>query len=150
MSERLHEVMVASKEMIQPSVFGQVILVTVHVPLLTFTGIEGKMFSPMGSTVIIALLAAFVLSLTFVPAMIAIIVSGKVEEKDNFIIRKRKTHLRANPVRRRCARPPLVIWSSALFFVFTLGSSRGLVRNLFRHLMKKTWRCTPCAFRVRG
>ncbi|MCK9911006.1 efflux RND transporter permease subunit, partial [Microbacteriaceae bacterium K1510] len=72
---------------IQPSVFGQIIIITVYIPLLTFTGVEGKMFEPMGLTVIIALISAFALSLTFVPAMIAIFVSGKVEEKENAIIR---------------------------------------------------------------
>ena len=51
--------------------FGQAIIITVYVPLLTFTGVEGKMFEPMALTVIIALVAAFVLSLTFVPAMVA-------------------------------------------------------------------------------
>jgi len=117
--ERLHEVMVASKEMIQPSVFGQVIIITVHVPLLTFAGVEGKMFEPMGMTVIIALVAAFVLSLTFVPAMIGIFVTGKVDEKDNWIIRSAKSVYR--PVLGAALRDArFVIWSSALFFVFTL------------------------------
>jgi cobalt-zinc-cadmium resistance protein CzcA len=55
--------------------------------LLTFSGIEGKMFEPMALTVIIALIAAFVLSLTFVPAAIAIAISGKVEERENWLIR---------------------------------------------------------------
>ena len=62
---------VGSKEMIQPTVFGQAIIITVYVPLLTFTGVEGKMFEPMALTVIFALVAAFVLSLTFVPALVA-------------------------------------------------------------------------------
>jgi cobalt-zinc-cadmium resistance protein CzcA len=73
LQERLHEVMIAGKEMIRPSVFGQAIIIMVYVPLLTFTGVEGKMFEPMAITVIIALVAAFILSLTFVPAMIAIL-----------------------------------------------------------------------------
>lgn len=81
--ERLVEVMVASKEMIQPSVFGQAIIIIVYIPMLSFTGVEGKMFEPMALTVIIALACAFVLSLTFVPAMIALFVSGPVKEKDS-------------------------------------------------------------------
>jgi cobalt-zinc-cadmium resistance protein CzcA len=88
LKERLAEVMEASKEMIQPSVYGQAIIITVYLPLLTFTGVEGKMFEPMALTVIIALVAAFILSLTLVPALIAIFVSGKVEEKENVIIRR--------------------------------------------------------------
>lgn len=86
--ERLAEVMEASKEMIQPSVYGQAIIITVYLPLLTFTGVEGKMFEPMALTVIIALVAAFILSLTLVPALIALFVSGKVEETENVIIRR--------------------------------------------------------------
>lgn len=65
--ERLAEVMAASKEMIQPTVYGQAIIILVYVPLLTLSGTEGKMFEPMALTVIIALVTAFVLSLTFVP-----------------------------------------------------------------------------------
>lgn len=86
LSERLHEVRLAAHEMIQPSVFGQAIIIMVYIPLLTFSGVEGKMFEPMAMTVIIALVGAFVLSLTFVPAMIALFVSGKVEEKENKVI----------------------------------------------------------------
>ncbi len=83
LSERLDEVMQASRQMIQPAVFGQAIIITVYIPLLTFTGVEGKMFEPMAMTVIIALLIAFVMSLTFVPAMIALFIKGKVEEKES-------------------------------------------------------------------
>jgi heavy metal efflux system protein len=87
LQERLHEVMVATKEMIQPSVFGQAIIVTVYFPILALTGVEGKMFHPMAMTVIFALISAFILSMTFVPAMVAILVRGKVTEKDMFLIR---------------------------------------------------------------
>ena len=59
--------------MIGPSVYGQAIIILVYVPLLTFSGVEGKMFEPMALTVIIALVAAFVLSITLVPALIAIV-----------------------------------------------------------------------------
>ncbi len=90
LSERMHEVMAASKEMIQPTVFGQAIIILVYVPLLTFSGIEGKMFEPMAMTVIFALVAAFILSLTFVPAMIALFVTGKVEEKESKAVSKAK------------------------------------------------------------
>ena len=69
--------------MIQPTVYGQAIIIMVYIPLLTFTGVEGKMFEPMALTVILALVAAFILSLTFVPAMIAIFVKGRVEEKES-------------------------------------------------------------------
>ena len=82
LSERLHEVFEASREMIRPTLYGQAIILLVFAPLLTFTGVEGKMFTPMAITVIFALVGAFVLSLTFVPAMVAILIKGKVAEKE--------------------------------------------------------------------
>ena len=85
--ERLHEVFVASKEMVRPTIFGQAIILLVFVPLLMFTGVEGKMFTPMAITVMLALVGAFVLSLTFVPAMVALLIRGKVAEKEVRAIR---------------------------------------------------------------
>lgn len=86
LQERLSNVASAAREMIRPSVYGQAIIILVYVPLLTLTGVEGKTFVPMALTVIIALAFAFILSLTFVPAMIACLLSKKVEEKDGRII----------------------------------------------------------------
>lgn len=80
--ERLYETMEAGREMIKPTIFGQIIIFLVFAPLLTFTGVEGKMFSPMAITLMLALAAAFVLSLTFVPAMVALLIRGKVAEKE--------------------------------------------------------------------
>ena len=91
LTERLEEVAAASKEMIRPSVYGQAIIVTVYFPILALTGIEGKMFHPMAMTVIFALAAAFVLSLTFVPAMVGLLVRGKIAEKENILIRWAKS-----------------------------------------------------------
>ena len=85
--ERLHEVFGASKEMVRPTIFGQAIVMLVFAPLLMFTGVEGKMFTPMAITVMLALVGAFVLSLTFVPAMVAVLVRGKVSEKEVKAIR---------------------------------------------------------------
>ena len=82
LTERLHEVFEASKEMVRPTVFGQAIIFLVFAPLLTFGGVEGKMFTPMAITVMLALLGAFILSLTFVPAMVAVVIRGKVSEQD--------------------------------------------------------------------
>lgn len=88
--ERIEEVVRASREMIQPTVFGQAIIITVYIPILTLSGVEGKMFHPMAMTVIFALIAAFTLSLTFVPAMIALFVKGEIKEKQSWIIQKSK------------------------------------------------------------
>ncbi|MFO1015298.1 MAG: CusA/CzcA family heavy metal efflux RND transporter [Caulobacteraceae bacterium] len=82
LEERHAETIEAGREMIRPTVYGQAIIFLVFVPLLTFTGVEGKMFSPMAITLMLALAAAFILSLTFVPAMVAILVRGKVAEKE--------------------------------------------------------------------
>ena len=86
LQDRLAIVAASAREMIRPSVYGQAIIILVYVPLLTFTGVEGKMFEPMALTVIIALAFAFVLSLTFVPAAIAIWLSKRVEEKESRIV----------------------------------------------------------------
>ncbi len=88
--ERIDVITKATKEMIQPTVFGQAIIMIVYVPLLAFQGVEGKMFQPMALTVIFALIAAFILSLTFVPAMITMVISRKVQEKESFFMQKMK------------------------------------------------------------
>lgn len=119
LSERLHEVMAASKEMIQPSVFGQAIIITVYLPLLTFSGVEGKMFEPMAQTVIIALVAAFVLSLTFVPAMIALFVTGRVSETENAVIASAK-RIYAPLLTGALKDTRFVIWLATGFFLFSL------------------------------
>lgn len=80
----------AATEVIQPSVFGVIIITVVYIPIFALTGVEGKMFHPMAFTVVTALLSALVLSLTFVPAAVALFVKGKVEEKDNLVIRGSK------------------------------------------------------------
>ena len=87
LKERLHEVAVAAKEMVQPSVYGQAIIITVYFPILALTGVEGKMFHPMAMTVIFALVGAFVLSLTFVPAMVALLMRGRLKEREVLLIR---------------------------------------------------------------
>lgn len=90
LNERLATVVSASKEMIQPTVYGQAIIILVYVPLLTFSGVEGKMFEPMALTVILALVSAFILSLTAVPALIAILITGRIKEGENGIVRALK------------------------------------------------------------
>lgn len=80
----------ATAEVIKPSLFGVLIITVVYLPIFALTGIEGKMFHPMAFTVVTALLAALVLSITFVPAAVALFVTGKVEEKESAIIRKSK------------------------------------------------------------
>jgi len=77
----------ATDEVIRPSLFGVLIITLVYVPIFALTGVEGKMFHPMAFTVVLALTAALVLSLTFVPAAVALFVTGKVEEKESPLMR---------------------------------------------------------------
>lgn len=119
LQERMQEVMEASRQMIQPAVFGQAIIITVYLPLLTFTGVEGKMFEPMALTVIIALVAAFILSLTFVPAMIALLIKNKVEEKENrFMLSAKRFY--APVLDKSLANPKIVTISAIGFLIFAL------------------------------
>ncbi|MSX03286.1 MAG: CusA/CzcA family heavy metal efflux RND transporter, partial [Actinobacteria bacterium] len=117
LSERLDEVTAATREMIKPTVYGQAIIFIVYAPLLSFSGIEGKMFTPMAITVMIALAAAFVLSLTFVPAMIALLVRGRVSEKEGRIMGgARRVYLPA--LRQAVKRPaPAIFFSLGVFAV---------------------------------
>ncbi|PTQ87159.1 efflux RND transporter permease subunit [Agitococcus lubricus] len=90
LSERLSEVLHASREMIQPSVFGQAIIITVYLPILALEGVEGKMFHPMAATVMIALVTALILSLTLVPALVAIFCKNTLEHESVLITRSRQ------------------------------------------------------------
>ena len=115
LGERLTETRLAAQEMIKATVYGQAIILLVYAPLLTFTGVEGKTFSPMAITVMLALASAFVLSLTFVPAMIAVLLNKKLTEKEVKPIRMAKD--RYGPaIRKTIARPWPVIGAGAGLF----------------------------------
>ncbi len=86
-SERMHEVFAASKEARRALIYGQLIIMVVYLPIFALTGVEGKMFHPMAFTVVLALLGAMILSVTFVPAAIALFISGKVKEEENLLMR---------------------------------------------------------------
>jgi len=113
--ERLAETRAAAHEMIKPTVYGQAIIFLVFAPLLTFTGVEGKTFTPMAITVMLALASAFILSLTFVPAMIALLLNKKINEKEVKPIRVAKE--RYGPLLRKAlARPWPVIGTGVCVF----------------------------------
>ena len=88
--ERFELTAKAAAEVIKPSIFGVIIITVVYIPIFALTGVEGKMFHPMAFTVVTALLSALILSITFVPAAVALFVKGKIEEKDNAVIRGSK------------------------------------------------------------
>lgn len=86
-TERFGTILGASQEVIKPSLFGTLIIGVVYLPILTLTGVEGKMFTPMAITVLLALTGAAILSMTAVPAAVALFVTGKVAEKENLFMR---------------------------------------------------------------
>lgn len=90
LEERMETIRAASSEVIKPSLFGTLIIAVVYLPVLTLTGTEGKMFTPMALTVLMALAGAALLSVTFVPAAVAIVVTGRVSEKENIFMRAAK------------------------------------------------------------
>src|SRR5450830_1639874 len=89
-AERFHEVFAASREARRPLLFGQLIIMIVYLPMFALTGVEGKMFQPMAFTVVAALLGAMILSVTFIPAAIALFIGDKVAEKENALMRAAK------------------------------------------------------------
>ncbi|AOY00234.1 efflux RND transporter permease subunit [Jeongeupia sp. USM3] len=101
-SERFHTVFDASKEARRALMYGQLIIMVVYLPIFALSGVEGKMFHPMAFTVVIALIGAMLLSVTFVPAAVALLLNGKIAEKEN-------------PVMRAASRGylPLLDWSLA-------------------------------------
>ncbi|UXY17318.1 CusA/CzcA family heavy metal efflux RND transporter [Chitiniphilus purpureus] len=86
-SERFHTVFDASKEARRALMFGQLIIMVVYLPIFALSGVEGRMFHPMAFTVVIALIGAMLLSVTFVPAAVALLLNGKIAEKENPIMR---------------------------------------------------------------
>ncbi|VUD69266.1 Cobalt-zinc-cadmium resistance protein CzcA [Thalassocella blandensis] len=88
--ERLDTVFQATSEVIRPSLFGVAIITVVYIPIFSLTGVEGKMFHPMAATVVMALLSAMLLSLTVVPAAVAVFMRGPITEKESLIVRQSK------------------------------------------------------------
>lgn len=84
--ERFHEVFAAAQEARRPLLFGQLIIMIVYIPIFALTGVEGKMFHPMAFTVVAALVGAMILSLTFIPAAVALFIGERVSEKENFLM----------------------------------------------------------------
>jgi len=91
LKDRLHVVFQATNEVIRPSLFGVIIITVVYIPLFSLTGVEGKMFQPMAATVVIALLSALVLSVTLVPAAIALFMTGNISDKESPVIKVSKS-----------------------------------------------------------
>ncbi|ABR89736.1 heavy metal efflux pump, CzcA family [Janthinobacterium sp. Marseille] len=89
-SERFQEVFAAAKEARRPLIFGQLIIMVVYLPIFALSGVEGRMFHPMAFTVVIALVGAMILSITFIPAAVALFIGDKVAEKENVLMQAAK------------------------------------------------------------
>lgn len=110
----------ATREVFTPSLISVLVVILVNLPILALTGVEGKMFTPMAMAVIMALLSALVLSLTFVPAAVALVMRGHIEEKENFIVRSSKW-LYA-PVLEWVLKFRVWVLSMTLIFVIIVGT----------------------------
>ncbi|OAE97374.1 cation transporter [Bradyrhizobium centrolobii] len=125
LAERTETIRAGTSEVIQPSLFGTLIIAVVYLPVLTLTGTEGKMFTPMALTVLMALAGAALLSVTFVPAAIAILVSGKVSEENVFMRAAKRIYipLLDRVIRHRLgvALAGLVIVAASLFAATRMG-----------------------------
>ncbi len=83
--ERINEISEGAVEVRQASQFGEIIIIAAYLPILSLVGIEGKMFRPMGLTVIFALIGALILSLTLIPALCAYFLRVKGEKESPII-----------------------------------------------------------------
>ena len=117
--ERLEIVFEATNEVIRPALFGVFIITAVYIPIFALTGIEGKMFHPMAITVVIALVSAMVLSVTFVPAGVALLFRKPVTQKENVIVSGARSVYR--PVLLASLRFRLPVVSLAVVFVVLCG-----------------------------
>ena len=109
----------ATGEVIRPSLFGVMIIALVYVPIFALTGVEGKMFHPMAITVVMALSAALVLSLTFVPAAVASFVTGRVAESESRVMRGARRGY--GPALEWALKRPLALVVTALVLVLVSG-----------------------------
>lgn len=89
--DRIAIVVDATREVIRPALFGVLIITAVYIPIFALTGVEGKMYHPMATTVVIALVSAMILSITFVPACVVLLFRGPVQEKRNLIVESVRT-----------------------------------------------------------
>jgi len=118
LDERLREVFEAAREARRPLLYGQLIIMVVYVPIFALAGVEGKMFHPMAFAVVLALLGAMVLSLTFVPAAVALFICERVDEKDNRLVLLAQRAY-APLLERVLGNAPVVLASAAVLVVLS-------------------------------
>src|SRR3569833_1231271 len=117
--ERFNVVFEATREVFRPSLVSVIVIILVNLPIFALTGVEGKLFRPMAFAVIAALGGAFIFSITFVPAACALLLSGKVQERDNVIVRGAKRAY--EPMLRGVLKLRWPVAGIAVAFVVTCG-----------------------------
>lgn len=115
-AERFEVVFEATREARQALIYGQLIIIAVYLPIFALTGVEGKMFTPMAMTVVMALVAAMLLSVTFVPAAVALFVTGPVQEGESRLMARIKSRY-ASLLDWTLDRPRQVLGGAALLLV---------------------------------
>ncbi len=131
--ERLDIVGAATREVVKPSVFGVMIILVVYLPIFTLGGIEGKMFHPMAITVVMALAAALVLSLTLVPAAVALFVRGRIDHSENRLMSALRRAY--EPVLERALEHRrVVVGGAALLVLLSVGLSTRMGREFVPNL----------------
>ncbi|WP_371763459.1 CusA/CzcA family heavy metal efflux RND transporter [Massilia sp.] len=119
LNERFHEVFAAAREARRPLLFGQLIIMVVYLPIFALAGVEGKMFHPMAFAVVLALAGAMILSMTFVPAAVALFIGKRVAEKENLLMSKAKDWYA--PVLDKVLRNGSVVLASSVVLVVLSG-----------------------------
>ncbi|WP_341318869.1 CusA/CzcA family heavy metal efflux RND transporter [Paraburkholderia sp. IMGN_8] len=123
--ERFAEVFGASQEARRALIFGQLIIMVVYLPIFALTGVEGKMFHPMAVTVVMALAAAMVLTVTFIPAAVALFIGQRVEEKENWLM-GRARRLYEPVLAAFMTRPKRVLVGAVVIVTLTMGLATRL------------------------
>jgi cobalt-zinc-cadmium resistance protein CzcA len=119
LQHRLSIVRAATEEVFKPSLVSVLVVILVNLPIFALTGVEGKMFHPMAFTVITALVAALLLSVTFVPAMIALLMRGRIDEHENLLVRSAKRAYR--PLLDWALRARIAVIGGAVLLVAACG-----------------------------
>ena len=110
----------AAVEVRKPTLFGELIIMIVYLPILTLEGIEGKLFRPMALTVIFALAGSMVLSMTLMPVLASFILPRRMTEKEPWLMRL--AHEIHNPVLKICMDHRFaVVTFAACVLVFAFG-----------------------------
>jgi heavy metal efflux system protein len=122
---RIDVVRDAAIEVRKPTMFGELIIMIVYLPILTLEGVEGKLFRPMALTVIFALLGSLVLSLTLMPVLASLFLPRRIAEREPLLVRWARL-VYAPMLRFALRQKPLIIGLCACALLATAILARGL------------------------